>query len=316
MSKIATFVYLLKNNRKSIYTAFMQNFARSSISRFIPDKLFLKMWYRARIGRRLNLKEPETFNEKIQWLKLYDHNPIYPILVDKYDVKQYISDTIGKEYVIPTIGVWDRVEDIDFSSLPDQFVLKCTHDSGSTIVCKNKLEFNPDVAKEKLKYKLSKSMFWWGREWAYKEVKPRIICEKYISDSDEPGNHGDELTDYKFMCFNGKMKCAFTGTNRFKEGGLRVTFFDREWNRMPFIRHYPAADEDIPKPVQYKKMMELAEKLSVGIPFVRVDFYETCGKVFFGELTLYPGCGFEEFSPEEWDYKLGEWLVLPERKTK
>lgn len=272
----------------------------------IPDKIFLKIMYKRIMKNKLNLKKPTTFNEKLQWLKLYDKNSQYTKMVDKYDVKQYVAKIIGEEYIIPTIGIYDRFDDIDFDTLPDQFVMKCTHDSGSTIICKDKNKFNIKQAKEKIENALKQNFFYLAREWPYKNVKPRIIIEKYIEEEEHDG-----LTDYKFMCFDGKVKCSFVCLNRNGADGLNVDFYDINWNKMPFKRHYKNSNIILEKPKNYTKMIELAEKLSKEIPFVRVDFYEINNIMYFGELTFYPGGGFEEFTPKEYDEKLGNWIKLP-----
>ena len=270
----------------------------------VSDEKFLKMQYKNIMGKELNIDCPQTFNEKLQWLKLNDRNPIYKTLVDKYEVKNYISEKIGEKYIIPTLGVWDRFNDIEFDSLPNQFVLKCTHDSGGVSICKDKSDFDFEKARDKIESSLKRNYYYSSREWPYKNVTPKIIAEKYMED------RGESLQDYKFMCFNGEMKCSFVCSDRFSEQGLHVTFFDRDWNVMPFERHYPSKKEGLPKPKNYDKMIELAEILSKDIPFVRVDFYEIAGEIYFGELTFYPGSGYEEFTPEEWDYELGKWIDL------
>ncbi len=302
------------NYSRNIKTIFRSIFEQSS-SFFIKSKLglcnnvsdeeYLRQIYRFRMGKDLNLDNPKTFNEKLQWLKLHDRKPEYTTMVDKYEVKKYVADIIGEEYIIPTLGVWDNVGDIEFDKLPNQFVLKCTHDSGSIVICKDKSKLDFEEAKKKLKKGLDRNLFWYGREWPYKDVKPRIIAEPYMEDG-----KAHELIDYKFMCFNGVVKCSFTCSERFTESGLKVTFFDKDWNVMPFERHYPASKNPPKKPINYDKMIQFSEKLSKGILFVRVDFYEINGQLFFGELTFYPGSGFEEFTPEEWDYKLGDFLKL------
>lgn len=271
------------------------------------DEKFLKRCYKARMKKELNLENPQTFNEKLQWLKLYDRKPIYTTMVDKCAVKGYVAERIGEEYIIPTLGVWDSFDEIDFDALPNRFVLKCAHDSGGLVICKDKASLDLDAARKKLEKSLKREWFYCGREWPYKNVKPRIIAEQYMSDDN------GELCDYKLMCFNGKVKCSFVCSERYSAKGLHVTFFDREWNAMPFERKYPACREGLPKPLNYDKMLELAEQLSSGIPFVRVDFYEVFGKIYFGELTFYPGGGWEKFTPEEWDYELGSWIQLQEK---
>lgn len=275
----------------------------------ISDEEYLKKVFFYRIGYSLNLDVPQTFNEKIQWLKIHDHNPKYTMLVDKYEAKKYIREKVGNEYVIPTINKWDRIQDISFEKLPKQFVLKCTHDCGGLILVKDKDQINEKLVYHFFKKRLKKNYYWGGREWPYKNVKPRVIAEKYLTDESQQG-----LTDYKLMCFNGKVKCSFTCTERFCGSQLKVTFFDRNWKEMPFKRHYPKSSISIPKPINYDEMVRIAEILSEDIPFVRVDFYEVNGSVYVGELTLYPGSGFEEFTPEKWDRELGDWLVLPDFK--
>lgn len=276
-------------------------------ARCLPDALYLKMMYRRQIGKKLNLKNPRSFNEKLQWLKLYDRNPAYIQLVDKFTVRQYIADTIGEEYLIPLIGVWESPDEIDFDALPMQFVLKCTHDSGGVVICRDKSKFDAKAARNKLDRYLRRNYFWIGREWPYKSIRPRIICEEYMTDET-----GDELKDYKFLSFNGTVKCLFVCLNRDSKEGLNVDFYDLDWNAMPFERHYKSSGRALKKPRNFDRMIEMAETLSKNIPFVRVDFYEANGKIYFGELTLYPGNGFEEFTPESYDDLLGSWIHLPE----
>lgn len=276
----------------------------------LDDEKFLKTLYEKTLKKELNLENPKTFNEKLQWLKLYDRNPEYIKMVDKYDVKEYVSNIIGNEYIIQTLGIYDKFEDINFEQLPDKFIIKCTHDSASTVICKDKKTFNYEEAKNKINKCLKKNYFYEGREWPYKSVKPRIIIEKYMEDSIE-----EVLRDYKFMCFNGKVRCSFVCSNRYSKDGINVDFFDMEWKKMPFERHYKNSNVDIAKPINYELMIELSEKLSKNIPFVRVDWYEINGKVYFGELTFYPGNGLEEFTPEKYDDILGSWISLPNIKN-
>lgn len=271
----------------------------------LPDDLYLKIFYKKKIGKKLNLKNPQTFNEKMQWLKLNDRKEIYTTMVDKYDVKKYVANIIGEEYIIPTIGVYDNFDNINFDELPNKFVIKCTHDSGGVAVCKDKSTFNIEIARKKINDCLKKNFYYLGREWPYKNVKPRIIIEKFLDDE-----KNEDLIDYKIMCFNGKAQCSFLCLNRRSKEGLNVDFYDLNWNKMPFERHYKQSNIVMEKPENYDLMIELAEKLAKNIPFVRVDFYDIKGKVYFGELTFYPGSGMEEFNPEEWDKKLGDLLVL------
>lgn len=309
MGKLKTFMRLLTTDKEALRIALGSHFGRTRLARLMSDKAYLKLQYRAHIGHPLNLKDPKGFNEKLQWLKLYDRKPEYIQLVDKYRVRQWVAEKIGEEHMIPLLGVWERGEDIDFDALPERFVLKCNHDSGCVLVCKDKKTFDRENAVKRLNAQLKKNLFWWGREWPYKDVKPRIIAEAYMEDAQ------GRLDDYKFMCFDGEVKCSFVCSDRFTGKGLHVTFFDLDWNVMPFERSHPAVKEGFPKPAQYEKMVKLAQVLSKDIPFVRVDFYEVDGKIYFGEMTLYPGCGFEAFQPEQWDGMLGSWLSLPEKKT-
>lgn len=279
-----------------------------AIGHLIPDSLYLKLQYKSVFNKKLDLNDPKTFNEKLQWLKIYDRCPIYTTMVDKYEAKKYVAKVIGSQYIIPTLGVWDHFDDIDFSVLPNQFVLKCTHDSGGLVICKNKECFNKEAAHSKIEKCLNKNFYYMGREWPYKDVKPRIIAEQYMKNS----NAVDELSDYKLMCFNGKLKCSFTGTDRYSKSGLKITFYDAKWNKLSFERHYPSEKIGMTKPRTYEEMVFLAEKLSEKIPFARIDFYEIDGKIYFGEITLYPGSGLEEFKPASWDKTLGDWIQLPE----
>jgi oligosaccharide repeat unit polymerase len=274
--------------------------------RIIPDTIFLKIKYRLTMGKKLDLSNTKTFNEKLQWLKLYDRNPLYTNLVDKYEVRKYIEKTIGKDYLIPLLGVYDDFEQINFNTLPNQFVLKPSHTSGDIYICKDKKNINFTDLKKKVNMWLKRRYYWIHREWPYKNVKPKIICEKYMVDES-----GTQLKDYKFMCFNGDVKCSFVCLNRNSINGLNVDFYDMNWKNMPFTRHYPNSGITIPRPENFDKMVEFAKKLSKGIPFVRVDFYEVYGHLYFGELTFYPGSGYEEFNPESYDYLLGSWIKLP-----
>lgn len=295
-----TLIGVLKNPYKIV-----TYFNPYGFMKFLPDDIYLKLMFRGRIGKKLNLKNPKTFNEKLQWLKLNDRNPLYPRLVDKFEVRKFISNTIGDEYLVPLLGVYENFDEINFDQLPNRFVLKCTHDSGGLVLCKNKKKLNKDYAKAKITESLMKNFFYYAREWPYKGVVPKIICEEYLEDITTK-----ELRDYKFMCFNGKVKCSFVCLNRNSNSGLNVDFYDIDWNPMPFERFYKNSGTKISKPKNYNKMIELAEKLSKNFPFVRVDFYEINGQIYFGELTFHPGSGFEEFSPEIYDEILGSWIDL------
>lgn len=275
----------------------------------LPDFFYLKLIYRIRIGRKLNLKNPQTYTEKIQWIKLFDRNPLYTKLVDKYEVKKYVANTIGTQYIIPTIGVWESFDDIKFDELPEQFVLKCTHDSGGLIICKNKSQLDIKAAKEKIEKCLNRSYYWHGREWPYKNVKPRIIAEEYMEDTET-----QELRDYKFFAFDGETKALFIATDRQKKGEeTKFDFFDSNFQHLPLINGHPNATIVPKKPVHFDEMKRLAGILSKGFPEVRVDFYEVNGKIYFGELTFAHWSGLTPFEPEKWDYRFGSWINLPKR---
>lgn len=272
-----------------------------------PDKLYLKMLFRLRMGYPLNVDTPQTYTEKLQWLKLYDRRPEYTHMVDKYEVKKYVANLIGEQYIIPTIGVWDRIEDIDFDSLPNQFVLKTTHGGGNTgvVICKNKETFDIYACKNKLRKSLRKDIYKDYREWPYKNVKPRIIAEQFMTDSN------GELNDIKFFCFDGVPKAMLIATDR--NTNVHFDYYDMDFNHFPFEQGGPNATKPICKPLNMDVMKSLAEKLSQNIPHVRVDFYNVDGKIYFGELTFFDSSGFAQFNPEEWDYIFGSWINLPEK---
>lgn len=284
--------------------------AHRGLFNWMSDETYLKLVFRIKMGRKLNLKEPRTFSEKLQWLKLYDRKPIYTTLVDKYEVKKIIADQIGEEYIIPTLGVWDRFDDIDFDSLPNQFVLKCTHDSGGLAICKDKTQFDYSKARKRINKSLKKSFYLIGREWPYKNVKPRIIAEEYMEDE-----LTHELRDYKFFCFDGVVKALFVATERGSKEETKFDFFDADYNHLPFTNGHPNANVLPEKPEHFEEMKALASKLSQGIPQVRIDLYECNGKVYFGEMTFSHWSGLMPYKPEEWDYTFGSWIILPKKKA-
>lgn len=273
----------------------------------MDDEHYLSLCYKAFIGRKPDLRNPKSFNEKLQWLKLHDRNPLYTMLVDKYQVKKWVAGLIGERHVARTYGVWKSVNEIDISGLPERFVLKTNHDSGGIAICSDRETFDFKRAKLKLSRSISRNFYWAGREWPYKNVRPLVFAEEYL----EPDIVIGDLVDYKFMCFNGEPRCVFTCSGRAKKD-LRVDFFDMDWNHLPFRRHYPNAVIPPAIPVHFQEMAETARRLTGGggIPFVRVDFYEAKDCFMFGEMTLFPGCGFEKFYPEEWDELLGSWIDL------
>ena len=294
---------------KNPYSIFW-HFNYTKIQRILPDRLFLKLMFRARVGYPLNLRDPKTFNEKLQWLKLYNREPRFTRMVDKYEAKKYISQLIGEKYVVPNYGVWESFEEIDFAKLPQQFVLKTTHDCGGIVICRDKNSFNIDAARKKLALRLKQNFFWKGREWPYKDVVPRILAEELLIQ-----DRGDAaIVDYKIMCFNGQPYCCFVCMGRDSEQGMRITYFDTNWNVQPFKQDFPLYEGTIEKPKNYEKMLEIAGILSKGVPFLRVDFYETNDQVYVGELTFFDGNGFEEFQPAEWNRKLGDLINLEDVK--
>ena len=284
---------------------------KNSFLKHMSDEKYLKMAFKDRMGYPLNLKDPKTFNEKLQWLKLYNRRPQYTAMVDKYEAKLYVAERIGEEYIIPTLGVWDKFDDIDFDALPDQFVLKCTHDSGGLVIVRDKSKLDKKAAREKIERSLKRNYYWSSREWPYKNVKPRIIAEQYMQDSVT-----GELRDYKFFCFNGEMKVMFIASERYNHTTeTRFDFFDRDFQHLDFRNGHPNADVPPAKPEKFEKMCVLAEKLSQGIPLLRVDFYEVDGKIYFGELTFSHWGGMMPFEPAEWDRKLGDWIKLPDKEN-
>lgn len=272
----------------------------------IPDSLYVRLKYRKAFRKWPDLKNPKTFNEKLTWLKLNDHNSLYTLMVDKYEAKKYVADIIGEEYVIPTLGVWDKAEDIDFDNLPEKFVLKATHDSGRVFLCRDKSKLDKKMAVEEMRKSLKRDFYAVTREWPYKNVKPRIIAEQLL---EVPS--GSELADYKVHNFNGHPEFILVCKDRFSDSGLTEDFFDTEWNHLDICRPgHPNASELERCPDNLEKMLELSRNLSKGYPFMRTDFYSIDGKIYFGEITLYPASGTVPFIPSEADLKIGEMLKL------
>lgn len=272
----------------------------------LSDESFLKLAYRVHMGRRLNLTNPQRLTEKIQWIKLYDRNPLYVTLSDKASVKEWVNNRIGSNICIPTLGIWDSFSDIDFSALPDSFVLKCTHDSGSIVIIRDKSQITREQLEKHFARSLGKNMFYWGREFVYKSIHPRIIAEPYMEDSVY-----NELRDYKFFCFHGRPRIMFVASERFnEETETRFDFFDMDFNHLKLLNGHPNADTPPAKPRSFELMKQYASVLSEDIPFVRVDYYEINGQLYFGEMTFYHNCGFVGFEPDSWDYEMGSWLSL------
>lgn len=291
------------NNPRILLLRFLDRFGI-----ILSDRAFLRCKFKLLMGYKLDLKSPQSYSEKLQWLKLYDRRPEYTKMVDKYAVKEYVASLIGQEYIIPTLGVWDNPEMIEWDILPNQFVLKCTHDSGGVVICKDKLSIDKEAAIKKLTRGLKKNYFYPNREWPYKNVRPRVIAEEYKVDP-----HFQELRDYKFFCFNGEVKALFIATDRNKgDKATRFDFFDADFNHLPFTNGHPNAIVPPQKPMMFEEMKNLAKILSAGIPHVRIDFYEVGNIVYFGEMTFFHWSGMKPFDPKEWDNKFGEWLVLPD----
>ena len=280
-------------------------------NRLFPNKFYIKLLFRLRLRYKLDLQNPVTFCEKIQWLKLYNQRPEYTQMVDKAAVKDYVGNIIGKEYIIPTIGIWGNAKDIDFEKLPNQFVLKTTRGGGScgVIICKDKKSFNYKEAISQLNHSMKQDLWNEFKEWPYKNVHPHILAEKYLGDGSE-----EDLKDYKFFCFNGKVKFLKIDLNRFKDH--HANFYDRNWILQNFREAQLPSDPyaKINQPQNFQEMLSIAEKLSANIPFVRVDLYNINGTIYFGELTFFPASGFSPFIPSKWDKEIGNWLTLPQKK--
>jgi hypothetical protein len=286
---------------------------RYPFSFIFSDKMYLKIKYRKKMKRKLNLDAPVLFSEKIQWLKLYDRNPTYAKLVDKYEVRKYITETIGEEFLIPCLGVWDSFDEINFDELPEQFVLKCTHDSGSVFICKNKKAMNIKKLRKHFNKRLLVNYYYSNLQWAYKNVKPRIIAEKYMVD-----DLGGVLKDFKFLCFNGEPKLISFVSDTVSESGTKRKyskdfFYDPNWQRLNIVSkgYAPDPSEKVNQPKCLDTMLEIAKKLSADKAHVRVDFFLINDKPYFGELTFYNYSGYTRFNPPHWDKTLGDWLTLP-----
>lgn len=283
---------------------------KTRIFNFIPDKLFLEVYYKLITGKKLDLENPVSYNEKLQWLKIYDRKNIYTIMVDKYEAKQYVANIIGKEYIIPTIGVYNKFEEIDFNKLPNRFVIKCTHDSGGLVIVKDKKTIDINLIRRKINKCLRKNYYNSSKEWPYKNVKPRIIIEKYMED-----NNNISMRDYKFFCFNGVPKLMYLSEGLEDHSTARMSFYDMNFDISDCKRADYKQLEYVPKkPKTFEKMKEFASLLSHNIPHLRVDFYEINGKLYFGELTFFTCSGFIPFEKEKWNKKLGEWIKIPLNK--
>lgn len=308
MSKIQSALQMLKSDRSTFMAAIIQNFFG-----WLPDKTYLQLLYRFKMGHRLDLNHPKTFTEKIQWLKLYNRRPEYTLMVDKYAVKKYVADIIGEKYIIPTLGVWDKPEDIDWDALPNEFVLKTTHGGGSggVVICKDKKTFDRNKAILTLRDSMNGDIYRSLREWLYKDVKKRVLAEKYMAPKDMVNNPIYDLSDYKFFCFNGEPKyCQVIRDRHSKES---IDFYDMNWRHQEFVGLNPIASNGInpvPRPLLLDDMICICHKLSENMKFVRIDMYVIDNRIYFGEITFYPASGMGLFNPDKWNEELGNLISL------
>lgn len=306
MSKISTAIRLIKENRGELKASIVKLF-----SPLFPDRRYLSLMFRYRMGYNINWERPKTFSEKLQWLKIYDRNPIYTKLVDKYEVKDYVSRLIGDKHVAKTLGIWNTPDEIDFSILPQQFVLKTTHGGGNSgvIICKDKDRLNLKATRHTLSESMQQDLYRDSREWPYKNVKRRIIAEEFLEDK-----MTGELRDYKLFCFNGKVRALFVATERQTRKEPFFDFFDRDYRNLNIKQGHPNAEVPPQRPDLFEQMVTIAEQLSKNIPHVRVDLYQVNGQIYFGEYTFYHFGGMVRFDPEKWDTIFGDWLTLPEKQ--
>ena len=285
----------------------LRDFIVLRCSKLIPDKQWIQFKYYTHFHKKLDLENPKTFNEKLQWLKLYYRRPDHTRIVDKYEMKQYVTEKIGPGFVIPVLGVWNSVEEIDFSSLPKSFVLKTTHDCGGLVICPDKDKLDIEAAKRKLKHSLNTDYYIQYREWPYKNVMPRILAEEFMQDES-----GTQLKDYKFFNFNGEPFCIQVDFDRFSDH--KKNMYSTDWKLLDFSFNYPAHPEiTIEKPDNLDEMLRISRILSKGEPFVRTDFYSVNGHLYVGEITFFPASGYGKFEPEKIDRELGDKIILPEK---
>ena len=274
------------------------------LSRLLPDKLYLSLAYRYFFGKKIDWDNPKTYNEKLQWIKVYDHNPRYTKLVDKYESKLELEKIIGKEFIVPYYGVWDAYEEIPFEELPQKFVLKCTHDSGSVFIINDKNNINYIELRNKINGAMKKNFYWLCREWPYKNIRPRIIAE-YLLEDDQG------ILDYKVFSFNGKARALFVASDRNnKDTETKFDFYNIDFEPMNIINGHPNSGKVINKPRNFSKMIEIAEVITRGIPQARIDFYEVDSKLYVGEVTMFHWGGFKKFEPDCWDEIFGDWIDL------
>lgn len=308
MSKIKTAFDMLAHNRSAFMALLVEN-----CNFLFSDERYLKLVFKYRMGYKLDLQNPRTYNEKLQWLKLNDRNPLYTRLVDKHEVKAYVTERVGLEYVIPEIGLWNTPEEIEWAKLPQRFVLKTTHGGGNTgvVVCRDKDDLDIELTKKKLDESMKQDLYKDSREWPYKSVPKRILAEEYVEDAAT-----QELRDYKFFCFDGEVRFLFVGSERQKPGeDVKFDFFDKDYNHLVIRQGHPNSKVLPEKPSCFEEMKQVAEKLSQGIPHVRVDLYEANGHVYFGEMTFYHFGGVVPFEPAKWDDEFGTMIKIPRIKT-
>ena len=285
-----------------------QGIARRCCSFIEDDKLYLSIVYFANYGKRLNWKRPRLFSEKMQWLKLYNRNPEYVIMADKIKAKEWVASKIGKEYIIPTIGIWDNVESVDFERLPNKFVIKCNHNSGTGMcICTNKEELDLKKVKYNLKKGINEDYYKIGREWPYRDIPRKIFAEQFMVDNSDSG----DLIDYKFFCFNGVPK--FCQVIRDRSSYETIDIYDTDWKKTPFVGLNPDCKNgktEVPRPSKLNSMIDICKKLAYNTPFTRVDLYFINGNIYFGELTFYPMSGWGRFTPVEWNLKIGDMLDI------
>lgn len=283
-----------------------ETFVKQTVMRLLPTKWWVKIDYRFHLGKKCDLKNPQTLNEKLCWLKVYDLDDRQMVLADKYSVRQYITDQIGSEYLVPQYGVWECFDQIDFNSLPEQFVLKPTHTSGDIFFCENKSQLDRKALQNIVNSWMRRNYFDQGKEWGYKHIKPRIIAQEILYEED-----GEILRNYKIMCFNGEPKVVQITQNHENGSGITVNYYDMQWNPLPVKKKYSVGKGLSKPPAGYDHMINLCKVLAKPFLFVRLDFYISYGKIYFGEFTFCPGSGIERYYPDEWDYIFGSWLKLP-----
>ena len=292
MKKVGSIKKLIGKERLSVILSAMK---------FIPDKPFLKLEYRFLTGKPLNLKNPVTYDEKLQYLKLYDRKPVYTVMADKIAMRDFVAQRIGEGHTVPLYGVWDRAEDVDFDSLPDTFVIKCNHDSKGLSICTDKQSFNREEAARQLDKSLKRNHFWMAREWPYRNIEPRILAEQYI-----PGK-----TEYQVFCFAGEPKVMFVPDT--VDGRFCESFLDMDYREIEDLSMgYPKLPSVPGKPECFEQMKEFCRALSADCPHLRVDFYVCGDSIYVGELTFFNDAGFAPVKTHEWDEKLGSWISLPD----